>query len=179
MPRNSKKAAEPFRAIFGTLCLVMLVVLPALAGTECETEHSADFESELVALINVQRASNGLMPLLAQPGLSAAAREHGVDMACNSLSSHIGSNGSSTKERVIAQGYPFLTIGENIAAGYDTPREVVTEWMNSPKHRRILLDPSFTEVGAGYIYHSNSTYGSYWTVLFGKPSKESRPVSNP
>jgi uncharacterized protein YkwD len=82
-------------------------------------------------------------------------------MACNELSSHASSDGSSTGDRVIAQGYRFLAMGENIATGYDTPEEVVAEWMRSAKHRKNILDPSFTDIGAGYIYRSNSRYPGF------------------
>ena len=161
--------------IIGILCLVMLVVLPSPAVTECKTDLNDSFESELITLINGQRESNGLKPLAPHSQLKAAAHGHSADMACNELSSHASSDGSSTGDRVIAQGYRFLAMGENIAAGYDTPEEVVAEWMRSAKHRKNILDPSFTDIGAGYIYRSNSRYCSYWTAIFGCRIKSDWP----
>jgi len=57
--------------------------------------------------------------------------------------------------------------GENIAAGYGSPEEVVTAWMDSSGHRANILNPSYSRVGAGYAYCSGTKYGSYWTLQFG------------
>ena len=38
-------------------------------------------------------------------------------------------------------------VGENIAMGQRTPREVVDGWMNSPGHRANILSSSFAEIG--------------------------------
>ncbi|UBF24763.1 CAP domain-containing protein [Kovacikia minuta CCNUW1] len=70
--------------------------------------------------------------------------------------------------------------GENIAAGYSTPEQVVQGWINSPGHRANLLNPSYTELGIGYYYLANDTgsvnYKSYWTQDFG--SGDRNPSSN-
>jgi uncharacterized protein YkwD len=34
-------------------------------------------------------------------------------------------------------------------------------------HHDAILDPRNTEMGVGYAYVSNSTYGGYFTVDFG------------
>jgi uncharacterized protein YkwD len=39
-------------------------------------------------------------------------------------------------------------MGETIARGH-SPARVVRAWMNSPGHRRLLLEPGFRLVGVG------------------------------
>jgi len=61
-------------------------------------------------------------------------------------------------------GISYRTAGENIAAGQQTPQEVVTAWMNSPGHRANILNKSFTHIGVGYA--KGGSYGHYWTQMF-------------
>lgn len=107
-----------------------------------------------------------------QSQLRAAARVHSTDMACNSFVSHTGSDGSRPADRVLAQGYSFSWIGENIFATSNTsnaPLQAITWWMNSAPHRNNILSPNYTEIGLGYIYNANSAYGGYFTAVFARP----------
>jgi len=45
-----------------------------------------------------------------------------------------------------------------------SPEEVVAYWLASPEHHARLLDPAYTEIGAGYYYLSNTIYGHWWVV---------------
>ena len=54
------------------------------------------------------------------------------------------------RERSRAQGYDWRAIGENIAEGQTTVREVMQTWMDSPGHRdNILRD--HTHLGVGFV----------------------------
>ncbi|MBM4425214.1 MAG: CAP domain-containing protein [Chloroflexi bacterium] len=143
-------------------------VPPSHTPSGCQPQGNGGFEAEVVALINVERANNGLGPLSQQSQLTAAAQAHSTDMACNHFFSHTGSNGSSPFDRMAQQGYSFSAAAENIAAGYGTPADVVAGWMNSPGHRANILGP-YTQIGVGYIYEPNSDWGTYWTTTFGSP----------
>jgi uncharacterized protein YkwD len=90
-------------------------------------------------------------------------------MACNNYFDHIAPDGSGPGERAARQGYSSSFIGENIAAGYSTPKAVVEGWMNSPGHKANILGVDYTEIGVGYAYSSSSSYGAYWTAVFGSP----------
>ena len=64
-------------------------------------------------------------------------------------------------------GYNGGTWGENIAAGYGTPAQVVQGWLDSDGHCSNMLNPSFSLIGIGYADVQGSQYGSYWTQNFG------------
>jgi hypothetical protein len=57
--------------------------------------------------------------------------------------------------------YPQLiisSIGENLARFYNTdeiytPEEIVTGWMNSPEHRKNILNPNYTFLGVGVVQY--------------------------
>lgn len=133
------------------------------------------FEQEVLTLVNSERASAGCPSLTANDKLVAAARGHSQDMADNDFFSHTGSNGSSPSDRIEAQGYNWSWWGENIAAGYSSPADVMAGWMNSPGHRDNILTCDFTEIGIGYVYNANDggnvDYGHYWTQVFGRPGE--------
>ncbi|MFV1963675.1 MAG: CAP domain-containing protein, partial [Acidimicrobiia bacterium] len=119
-----------------------------------------------MALINAERQSRGLTPYSSQGQLQAAARSHGTDMACNDFFSHTGSDGSSVRDRVSAQGYAWSWVGENLfAGGSASPQSAFDWWMLSPPHQANLMNSNYTDIGIGYIYEPNSLYKGYFTAV--------------
>lgn len=135
----------------------------------CTSSINAGLESELATLINQQRVSAGLPELAWQNQLAGAAREHSLDMACNNIFSHTGSDGSSPFDRIIQQGYSYSYAGENIYAGSSSAQAAFDAWMASPAHHDIMLSPTYTQIGIGYAYDAGSTYGGYFTAVFATP----------
>jgi uncharacterized protein YkwD len=125
-------------------------------------------ERTVWTLTNQERTENGLSGLSLNGDLVASARAHSADMAAQNYFSHTGLDGSSPGDRIDATGYDANSWGENIAAGYATPDAVVDGWMNSAGHRANILGDSFCDIGVGYAYDGESTYGHYWTQNFGR-----------
>ena len=128
----------------------------------------ADFESEVLDLVNAERAAQGLHPLNADTNLATAARDHSEDMGLQDYFSHTSLDGRTVPDRITAAGYSYNTYGENIAAGQPTPERVVDAWMESSGHRANILNPIYCDIGVGYAYLANSTYRHYWTQDFGR-----------
>ena len=61
-------------------------------------------------------------------------------------------------------GTSYAALAENIAFGQDDPAEVVRAWMDSPGHRRNILDPDYSHMGLG-MYKRGET--EYWVQDFG------------
>ncbi|MBI2757552.1 MAG: hypothetical protein HYX49_02620 [Chloroflexi bacterium] len=142
---------------------------PGVAPTgplSCKYVLSSSYPREIANLINSARAQAGLPALAIDSQLAAAAQGHSSDMACFSLLSHSGSNGSTPYARVSAAGYTGKYRQEIIYAG-GYPQDAFDWWMNDQIHKDAILDPSATEVGVGYAYVSDSAYGGYFTVEFG------------
>ena len=119
------------------------------------------FAQEVLALVNEERAKEGAPPLrLAEDMLQAA------DIRAKELTtkfSHTRPDGSSCFTVLRNQGNG---VGENIAAGQTSPEAVMECWMNSPGHRKNILDPHYKELGVGYTYQKNTEYQHYWVQLF-------------
>lgn len=130
----------------------------------------ADFESEVMDLVNVERAAEGLPPLSYDPSLASAAGGHSEDMGLQNYFNHTGPDGRTPCIRISDAGYSWNFCGENIAAGQPTPEDVIDTWMGSPGHRANILSPNFCDIGVGYAYVADSTFGHYWTQNFGRRS---------
>lgn len=139
-----------------------------------------DFVQRVLDLTNQFRAQNGVAPLQLNLELNAAALNHSTNMALQDFFSHTGKDGTSAGDRIRQVGYQSNAWGENIAAGYSTPDQVVQGWINSPGHRANMLNPRFTELGVGYYNLTNDTgsinYTNYWTQDFG--SGDTNPATN-
>jgi uncharacterized protein YkwD/nucleoid-associated protein YgaU len=140
----------------------------------CEYDENEDFVNALLPLINEARKNEGLPELTVNEKLSNAAMEHSIDMACNSLLSHTGSDGSTPKARVDAQNYKAALVIEDIYAQppqYGGDAQAAFDWwMDDPPHRADLMNAEVTEIGIGYAYYQDSALGGYFTVVLAKPA---------
>lgn len=134
-----------------------------LYSGEAETNTNNDYREAVLELVNVERAKHNLSPLRMSNELLAGAAIRAKELTV--LYSHTRPNGGDF-DTVISGSNRY--IGENIAAGYRTPNEVVAGWMNSAGHRANILNPNFEELGVGYIYFDNdpNAYCHYWVQIF-------------
>lgn len=140
---------------------------PTVDLSGCVYANNSWMETEVLTLINQERANVGLPPLTMNWSLRQAAREHSADMACNNFVSHTGSNGTSAYDRITAYGYYPSWWGENIYMGWNTsPAAVVNWWMNSTPHRNNILHQYYIHIGVGHAYYNNR---NAYTLNFGRP----------
>lgn len=138
------------------------LIYPGQVLTIPQTDSSVlAFEKEVVRLVNEQRVQNGLKPLKENWELSRVARYKSQDMVDKRYFSHTSPTYGSPFQMIKDFGLSFRTAGENIAYGQRTPQAVVTAWMNSSGHRANILNPSYTQIGVGYVAN-----GHYWTQMF-------------
>jgi uncharacterized protein YkwD len=128
--------------------------------------------AEMLARVNAERAAAGVAPLLPDPRLDAAAQRHAEDMLVRSYYNHLSPDGTSPTTRTRQSGYAGRIVGENIARGAFSVQEVMNNWMGSTEHRRNLLLPAFTHLGAGVVVGRNAAMGDtvIWVQDFGSPA---------
>ncbi len=136
------------------------------SSVSCKYTSGASYASEIESLINAARTKASLGKLSINSQLTAAAQGHSVDMACHSLLSHTGSNGSTIDQRIVAAGYNPVNYLEIIYAG-GSPQGAFNWWTNDPVHHDAIMNTGVTEMGGGYAYVANSSDGEYYTVDFG------------
>ena len=136
-------------------------------GTEQNPEDNnngtsqGDFASQVVALVNAERAKQGLSALTIDTKVQQAALMRAKESAQSF--SHTRPNGSSFSTALTEAGVPYTRSGENIAYGQTTPQQVVQAWMDSAGHRANILDAGFTHIGVGYAVVDGT---AYWAQLF-------------
>ncbi len=144
---------------------------PGLTVNQCRYLADASRTQAVVAAINNYRAQNGLPALKVNALLIQSAQAHSIDMACNQLFYHNGSNGSTPASRVAAAGYAASGVTENVYGSYpplDGPG-VVAWWatdQTDPRHNDNLLTTKYSEIGVGYAFYDN--FG-YYVVDFASP----------
>lgn len=133
-------------------------------STPANTSSYADFQNEVVRLVNQQRAANGLGALTVNSALTKTATLKSQDMAKLNYFSHTSPTYGSPFDEMKQFGISYRTAGENIAMGQKTPAEVMNAWMNSAGHRANILNSSFTKIGVGIAKNANGQY--IWTQQF-------------
>ncbi|WP_083679497.1 CAP domain-containing protein [Paenibacillus amylolyticus] len=119
----------------------------------------SDFATQVVKLVNAERAKAGLSALSSDALLDKVAVAKVKDMSNNNYFDHQSPTYGSPFDMMKQFGVTYSYAGENIAKGQKTPQEVVTAWMNSEGHRANILSKNFTHIGVGY-------FNGYWAQEF-------------
>ena len=148
-----------------SLCAALALVFATAVLSACAPAPT-DWQSEMVASVNAQRAAAGAPPLARCGTLERAAQAHSEDQAAAASMTHVGTDGSNLRTRVERSGYVgWNGIAENVAAGYADVPSVMDGWMTSSGHRANLLNPSYTHIGVGRA--PSGSGAMYWTQDFG------------
>lgn len=161
--------SAPLRAQTAAVSFTLASVLsgveraPSLPQTPEVPDTLAAYQGEILRLVNAERTKAGVDPLTLNATLCTAAQLRAQELPTQFA--HTRPDGTQCFTVLDQVGQNYRTAGENIAAGQTSPAQVVSDWMNSPGHRRNILDASFTQLGVGYV-QTDSGYGEYWVQLF-------------
>ena len=117
--------------------------IPA-ASPEVLTAEQRIFEE-----MNRVRAAEGLPAFIRHPLLDEVARAHSNDMLANRFFSH-NSNRFNHISSLLGGCTRRFGLGENIASTSSAP---VALWLNSPGHRRPIMDGNMRYIGIGVANH--------------------------
>ena len=125
-----------------------------------------ELEQRVFELVNAERTSRGITPLIWSDVFARAARIHSQDMAVNNFLAHTSSNGAGSfliLNRI--PGNEVYRWMSNSGSSSRTPEGAVTGWMNSTAgHREAIIDPSCTHVGIGFYAYEGRVR---WYKFFG------------
>lgn len=125
-----------------------------------QLKDESAYASEVVRLVNSERAKRGLSPLTARSDLNEYAQLRSTEIVSNFA--HTRPDGSSPLNYVMGLNGIHAS-GENIAYGQSSPEAVMDAWMNSPGHCANILSSNYTMIGVG-CYEYNGRL--YWTQIF-------------
>jgi uncharacterized YkwD family protein len=131
---------------------------------DTQASNASGFEKQVIDLTNQERKKNGLDALKMDGELSNVAEMKSEDMKEQNYFSHTSPTYGSPFEMMENFGVDYSTAAENIAVGQKTPESVVNAWMNSPGHRKNILNKQVTHIGVGTA--KDASQGIYWTQMF-------------
>jgi uncharacterized protein YkwD len=129
---------------------LLAVALLCFSARANEELRQNDPERQLFEALNRERAAQGLGALQWDVALFKAARLHALRMANLNMVEHQLPGEPNLETRLAEAGARFATIAENIAVG-PSPPKIHAGWMDSPGHRKNILDRRFTSVGIAAV----------------------------
>lgn len=112
-----------------------------------------------------EAVTKSLVTLSVDSTLTRMAQLHTDDQARMNSMTHTGSDGSSLQIRADRVAYDWSSLGENVAVGFTTAKQVVLAWACSPGHRKNLLSCDFDSIGLGVAESAQGRI--YYTQNFG------------
>lgn len=163
----------------GIAVLVLLAVLgaggtsvaaspPTKVAVSVRTKHREAYDA--LKIINKARRSGGLTPLTMDKTLLGNALTRARE--CSIYYAHKRADGRAWYTAVTKD---YTRAGENIGFGFATAETVTAAWMDSPSHRKNIMNGRYTCVGIGCVVVNGVTY---WAQEFtdGRAKKVSRPA---
>ena len=147
--------------------LIIEEVPPPLAGGSGSSKNTVPksagrMSAEIFKLCNEIRVKNDLPPFIWSDELYKVASTRSQEIIVSF--SHTRPNGKSCLSLFEEHGLKYSHVGENVAIGHSSARQVVDSWMNSKGHKANILGPS-THFAVAYkkcpeesIYHNGYAF---------------------
>ena len=178
-PATQTAAPLPNAAVVASSATATPSSAPATTGdTSCGLNPPAGVQAEVLQRVNAFRASGAVCGGVAYPAAGAlswnttllqAAKGHATDMATNNYFSHTGQDGRTPDQRVLAAGYSYASMGENIAAGQNNVESAMAGWIGSASHCQNMMTPDFKDLAVACVRNDASKYRLYWVMEMGRP----------
>ena len=131
---------------------------PMKSSTQFSLTSTRDLAHALLVAVNATRRAHGLRTLRLSVSLTEAAYAHAQSLAVAGQFTHAWPTtnrafGSWIRNFYSARGYRRWSAGENLlwASPGFTAASAVQQWLASPIHRRVMLTPSWRELGVGVV----------------------------
>lgn len=163
--KNSSRTAPPRSPSLGSADSPDDVSAPRISSRRIREIES--LEQQCFDEVNRVRLAGRLQPLDFYEALLSVARGYSRRMAEQHFFSHSDPEGRTVRERVDQADIRWRIVGENLAFsnGYLNPVAAsVSGWMESPGHRRNILDPDYNLTAIGAWIAADGTV--YFTEIF-------------
>lgn len=137
--------------------MIIILTLVSFAAIAHGQEKAAGPERILFDSANRERIARGIPPLKWDAALAEAARSHAQRMADENALSHQFPGEPDVPTREKQAGEKMSEAAENVAVG-PSAAAIQTGWMNSPPHRRNLLDPQLNSIGIAIVQRGQNLF---------------------
>jgi uncharacterized protein YkwD len=148
--RFSKFLRRDFRFLNSLSAIAFLFFIAPIIRAQSAPLPENDSERQLFEALNHERATHSLPALQWNDALFKAARLHALRMLNLNQLEHQLPGEPNLEERLAAAGARFSVIAENIAFGAN-PNTIHGGWMQSPGHRKNILDARLNSVGIAVV----------------------------
>lgn len=133
--------------IFLFALVVIAMVFVGSSNVSRETLLAEVQEAFLVKITNENRQENDVSELSYNLELEQAAKLKVKDMIDNQYFAHVSPQGKNPWYWLNQVGYKYQFAGENLAIDFYDTKKVAQAWMDSPTHRKNILNSKYTEIG--------------------------------
>ncbi len=146
-------------------------LVSSLGGSGEVVENDPEREyKEILRLCNIERKNAGLPELKYDTAIEPAAQTRAKEIV--STFDHVRPDGRPWETVLNENNYNTLANAENIAGGQKSAYDVVKAWLKSPGHRKNIMNPEYTHMGAALYNAEGSEYGRYWVQIFSKRASD-------
>ena len=138
-------------------------VVPKTPSSKTNHNTLSAEEQQMITLVNQARSQNNVPALKVDMQVTNVARIKAQDMIDNNYFSHNSPKYGSPFDMMKAFGINYANAGENIAGNQDIAN-AQSALMNSPGHRKNILNPAYTHIGIGI--KSGGSYGNMISQMF-------------
>lgn len=132
--------------IFG-VSLKIILTLALFAVYPSQAYFSSLTAEKTIDLVNQERVKNNLPTLSRSDKLEQAASLKAEDMIAKNYFAHYAPDGTTPWDFFKKIGYQYTYAGENLGMGFSDAESLVSAWINSPKHKKNILNPAYREIG--------------------------------
>lgn len=119
---------------------VFLVLAVPVLASEISSQN-------IISLVNASRTKKGLSLLEENSALSKIAQAKLDDMIKNKYFAHTSPSGVTPWFWFSKVGYDYKFAGENLAINFSDAESEHEAWMESPTHKKNILNQNFQEIG--------------------------------
>ncbi len=137
--------------------------IPEVTSVPDTSDDIRALESEVVRLVNIERARANRPALVESNEISNVARVKSEDFINNNYFAHNSPTYGTPFDMLRSFGISFTGAAENIASGQRTAEEAMNSWMNSTEHRENILNPTYNQIGVGVARDNDGNL--FWTQM--------------
>jgi uncharacterized protein YkwD len=147
---------------------------PPGVAPESDLADTTLTEQAFLDLVNADRQSNGLAPLAFDVALLPVARARAASQLTDGPLSHLDASGGLAFVPLLADvGVSYVLAGENLARTVGSDGSVLgrveTALMQSPTHRKNILEPGFNRIAIGVAVDPGTGYAAYAQIFADEP----------
>lgn len=158
-----------YRFVSSLLIIVILSISTyffVITNFEKQAAASSFNTDTILELINGERKKAKLEPLKLDPKLITAANKKAEDMSVKIYFDHYSPAGKRGLSFITDTGFSSKIAAENLAVLFSDSQELVDSWMNSPTHKKNILNPDFEFTGIGIYPGTFEGYKTNFVVQF-------------